>query len=101
MILPVMLPSPPITMISRTKYVILMLNVVEVIAPRYIARSPPEMPAKNELATNDILLCFARFIPMVSAAISSSLIALKARPYELFMRSTHTAIHTITTINVV
>ena len=35
---------------------------------------------KNELITNDISLCLKRFIPMAWAAISSSRMALKARP---------------------
>ena len=45
-----------------------------------MAKSAPDTPAKNELMTNDRLLCLARFTPMASAAISSSRMALKTRP---------------------
>ena len=40
-----------------------------------MAKSAPDTPAKNELMTNDRLLCLARFTPMASAAISSSRMA--------------------------
>ena len=46
----------------------------------YIAKSAPPTPAKNELVTNESILCLARLMPMASAATSSSRMALKARP---------------------
>ena len=45
-----------------------------------IAIMAPETPAKKELTVKEIILCFARLMPMASAATSSSRIALKARP---------------------
>ena len=45
-----------------------------------MASMAPEMPAKKELMTKLISLCLKRLMPMASAAISSSRIALKARP---------------------
>ena len=43
------------------------------------SRAPPT-PAKKELIMKLMRLCLARFIPMASAATSSSRMALKARP---------------------
>ena len=45
-----------------------------------IAIMAPDTPAKKELVTKLIILCFARLIPMASAAISSSRMALNDRP---------------------
>ena len=59
----------------------------------YIAKSAPPMPAKKLEMTNDIVLCLKRAIPIASAAISSSLIALNALPYEECIRSTITTMH--------
>ena len=77
----------------------MMGKVVEVMAPRYIASKAPEIPAKNELMINAICLWVESLIPMASAAISSSRMALKALPYELVSSSTIMAIQTATTIN--
>ena len=98
--LPVMLPSPPITTISRMKYVTAMVNVVDEIAPIYIAISAPPIPEKNELITNDSSLCRVRLMPIASAAISSSRIALNARPYVERISSAISAMHTITTTKI-
>ena len=78
--LPVTLPMPPMTTMSRIKYVTAMVNVVEDTAPRNIAISAPPMAAKNELMIKLICLCLARSMPIASAAISSSRMALNARP---------------------
>ena len=45
-----------------------------------IARSAPPSPAKKELIIKLICLCLNRLTPIASAAISSSLMALKALP---------------------
>ena len=45
-----------------------------------MASSAPPMPAKKELIIKACILCLARLMPMASAAISSSRMALKARP---------------------
>ena len=45
-----------------------------------MASSAPPMPAKKELVQKEIILCFIRLMPMASAAISSSRMALNARP---------------------
>ena len=47
---------------------------------RTIAMHAPAMPAKKELVQKEIILCFARLMPIASAAISSSRMALKALP---------------------
>ena len=46
----------------------------------YMASIAPPTPAKKELMQKAIRLCLARLMPMASAAISSSRMALKARP---------------------
>ena len=56
-----------------------------------MARSPPDTPAKKELTMKLSSLCQNRFIPMASAVISSSRMALKARPYEEFISKTMNA----------
>ena len=48
--------------------------------PSTIAIMAPETPAKKELTVKESILCFARLMPIASAATSSSRMALKARP---------------------
>ena len=45
-----------------------------------MASSAPPTPAKKELMRNACILCLARLMPIASAAISSSRMALNARP---------------------
>ncbi|MPN54072.1 hypothetical protein SDC9_201741 [bioreactor metagenome] len=45
------------------------------------------MPAKNAPMAKDNTLCLNKLIPIASAAISSSRIALKALPYEELIKS--------------
>ena len=45
-----------------------------------IAMQAPAIPAKKQLVQKESILCFARLMPMASAAISSSRIALNALP---------------------
>ena len=68
------------------------MNVLASIERMYLASIAPPRPAKNELIINEICLCFERLIPIASAAISSSRMALKARPNEELMRSNIIAI---------
>src|SRR5574344_475367 len=97
--LPVTLPMPPITTMSKISYVIADLNWLAWIVVWNIASSAPEMPAKKELMTNAKRLWCARLMPIASAATSSSRIALNARPYVELMSSTMIAIHTPDTAN--
>ena len=66
--LPVREPIPPITTINRILYVSVTLNVVDVMAPMNIAISAPPIPAKKELMIKESCLCFARLMPIASAA---------------------------------
>ena len=56
------------------------MNGVDAIELWNIARSAPPSPAKKELMMKLSCLCLNRFTPIASAAISSSLMALKALP---------------------
>ncbi len=78
--LPEIEPMPPMTTMSRISYVMADLNVLAWTVVWYMASSAPEMPAKNEEMMNAMRLWWARLMPMASAAISSSRMALKARP---------------------
>ena len=80
MMVPVMLPMPPRTIISSILKVNVNLKSSGFIAPRRFPSRPPPTPAKNAPITKESTLCLKRFIPMASAAISSSRIALKALP---------------------
>ena len=46
----------------------------------YMANRAPPTPAKKELMQKESILWWGRLMPMASAAISSSRMALKARP---------------------
>ena len=59
------------------------MAVVKVLAWAWLANMAnmaPPTPAKKELMQKESRLCLARLMPMASAAISSSRMALKARP---------------------
>ena len=45
-----------------------------------MASSAPPIPAKKLLVQKESILCFIRLMPIASAAISSSRMALNARP---------------------
>ena len=78
--LPVTLPMPPMTTMSRISYVKVTEKVFASMERMNMASSPPATAAKNELMTKEDSLCLNRLMPMDSAAISSSRMALKARP---------------------
>ena len=61
-------------------------NVFASIERMNTARSPPAIPVKNELNIKASSLCLNKFTPIASAAISFSLIALKARPSLRFFK---------------
>ena len=80
MTLPDMDPMPPRTTIRRISYVMVEVKVLACTWFINMASSAPPMPAKKLLMIKLMRLCLARFMPMASAATSSSRMALKARP---------------------
>ncbi len=77
---PVILPSPPRTMIiSKLNVMEKLKRLGDTVVIRE-AISPPETPAKNPLTTNARSLCRKTGIPIASAATSSSRIDFIARP---------------------
>jgi hypothetical protein len=77
---PVMLPSPPRTMIiSKLKVMEKLKKLGDTVVIRD-AISPPATPAKNPLTTNAKSLCLKMGMPIASAATSSSRIDFIARP---------------------
>ena len=73
-------PMPPTTTTSRIWYVMLVVKDTEDTDVLHMASMAPATPQKKELTTKEIILCRARLMPMASAAISSSRMALNARP---------------------
>ena len=90
---PQMFPIPPRMIMMRTRIEVENAKKSDVVAPRYEAWNAPATPAK--LAPSAKASSFVRTVltPIISAAVSSSRMAIQARPMREYwrLRATRTA----------